>query len=256
MENELDTPRRRPKGMRRMVVVTLVLGLLSTACTSGTTPTPTSTSARTIPEAPSISPATQPRQTTTTSVPLVTDPTTSQPDPNYYTFSTTTRCDPEARNADLQLVQAFFTAYNERNLARLTELIETEEIWDPSGAPHTGQVLLTNVAEWAESGWEVDDRFELVRLVSYGPHAGSGVTLIRRNEVLESIGVDDLVVGFKIPSSGCMINRLVGHVDPTVPTNCGFYDVFLSILQEELTQDWSVPAICTVTTPPSVSGPD
>ena len=53
-------------------------------------------------------------------------------------FESPMGCDPAAEDADLQVAQAFFTAYNERNLQRLEELVapNLSEIWDPSGASH------------------------------------------------------------------------------------------------------------------------
>ena len=56
-------------------------------------------------------------------------------------FESPMGCDPAAEDADLQVAQAFFTAYNERNLQRLEELVapNLSEIWDPSGLPHTDQ---------------------------------------------------------------------------------------------------------------------
>lgn len=239
-----------------MLVVTMVLALLSSACTDGTASTTTPESRPTTTDTPATTSTTTLEQTTISSTATPTTTTTFRHDPAYFTFDNSTECDSEAENADLHVVQAFFTAYNEQNLARLQELIETDEIWDPSAVSHTGQVLLTDVVSWAESGWEVDDRFELLRLVSYGPRAGSDVMLLRRNEGLEAIGIEAMVVGFKVPSSGCTIDRLVGHIDSTALANCAFYDVFQDVLQKELTQEWNIPAICTPTTPASASGPD
>ena len=169
-----------------------------------------------------------------------------QVDPEYYAFESTMKCDPDAEDADLQVVQAFFTAYNERNLQRLEELVapNLSEIWDPSGLPHTGQVLNTDVSGWAQAGWEVDDRFELVLLVSYGQFSGSDILLLRRSEVLKMIGIDGMVVGFKVPSSGCTISRLIGHIDPRVLANCPFYGVHADELRKESGSDWEVPSLC------------
>ncbi|HZD24425.1 MAG TPA: hypothetical protein VE569_13660, partial [Acidimicrobiia bacterium] len=49
------------------------------------------------------------RQTTTTSTVSATETTAFQPDPNYYTFDNSIECDPQAQNADVQVVQAFVT---------------------------------------------------------------------------------------------------------------------------------------------------
>lgn len=65
-------------------------------------------------------------------------------------------CDPDSEQAALQVVQAFITAYNERQLDRLQELADPnlDEIWDPSAIPLTGRVSHTDLVEWAEAGWE------------------------------------------------------------------------------------------------------
>lgn len=162
-----------------------------------------------------------------------------------FAFDTSLECDPGADDADVQVVEAFFTAYNERNMQRLKQLIETDEIWDPAGVAHSGQVLWTDATGWALGGWESDDHFELVRLVSYGPAAGSDITLIRTNRTLAAAGIESLVVGFKVPSSGCTIDRLVGHVSPNVTSNCDFFAAFTDDLNDAWDQEWTVPDICT-----------
>lgn len=179
----------------------------------------------------------------TTSVGLSTS-TTSRTYEEISVFDATTECAPDAEDAQVQVVQAFVTAYNERDLQRLEELVRTEEIWDPAGVAHSGEILWTDVESWAEAGWDVDERFELVRLVSYGPSLGSDITLVRSNNVLAASGIDSLIIDFKVPSSGCTIKRLVGHVNPGVLSNCAFFDVYLDDLQAARDQEWPVPSIC------------
>lgn len=164
----------------------------------------------------------------------------------YYTFKSTLECDPANEQAALQVVQAFVTAYNERNLDRLEQLASQglNEIWDPSGLPHTGQVLNTDLARWARASWEVDDYLAPLKLIDYGPQAGSDVTLLRSNRWTKDLGIEGVVVVFKVPSSGCTINRLVGHLVPGAVENCPFFALYEVDLEQELTADWQVPSTC------------
>lgn len=193
--------------------------------------------------APFVMPALPPSSTTSDSAPTLTDP--PQPDPTYDTFESTLECDADSDQAALQVVQAFFTAYNERDLDRLQQLTNPalNEIWDPSALPHTGQVLSTDTASWAQAGWEIDDQFELRQLVDYGPHAGSDIILIRRNQAIDALEIDGLIIGFKVSSGGCTIARLVGHISSAI-TNCPFFDLYEDQLTEQLGSDWDLPSVC------------
>ncbi len=83
-------------------------------------------------------------------------------------FETSTDCEPTAEYSNLQVIQAFVTAYNDRDLDRLRGLVsESVTIADMSGIPHLGEDDWTGVTRWAEAGWSVDDRFALTRLVMY-----------------------------------------------------------------------------------------
>lgn len=187
----------------RLLVLFIVFTVVSTACTSTSDATTTS--------APASTTSTE-SGTATTSIPVTTSApdttssstaTSSTPaprvDPTYYTFDSTLDCDPDSEQAALQVVQAFITAYNERQLDRLQELADPDldGIWDPSAIPLTGRVHHTDLVEWAEAGWEVDDQFDLRRLTDYGPLSGSDIVAIRRNEDTEAIGSKGLVLRIK-----------------------------------------------------------
>jgi hypothetical protein len=149
------------------------------------------------------------------------------------TFTSSTECDPEADDADVQVVQAFVTAYNQRDSQRLSELVpETDEIWDIGGVPHLGTHLWTDIVAWAQKGWEVDDRLELVRMIRYGPRAGSDITVRRFNEVLAAAGISELTLLIKVPSDGCTIERLIAAVDTYESGGCMFYQTYIDQLTD------------------------
>jgi hypothetical protein len=156
-------------------------------------------------------------------------------------------CDPDSEQAALQVVQAFITAYNERQLDRLQELADPDldEIWDPSAIALTGRVHHTNLVEWAEAGWAADDHFELRRLTDYGPLSGSDIVVVRRNKDTEAIGSRGLVLLIKVPSSRCTIERMVVHLDSEAVANCPFYERYGSDLRQERPGSrWETPSIC------------
>lgn len=136
------------------------------------------------------------------------------------------------------------TAYNQRDSQRLGELVpDTDEIWDIGGVPHLGTHLWTDIVAWAEKGWEVDDRLELVRVIRYGPMSGSDITVRRTNEVLAANGIPQLTLLIKVPSSGCTIRRLIAGVSADDPGGCMFYETYLDRLQD-LDIDIEVPSTC------------
>jgi hypothetical protein len=236
--------------MRTSLVGLVLVVVGAAACTSASEPSTTAAPASTMDTEAAIStslpaPTSGPSSTTSSSLPTLTR--NPRPDPIYYTFESTLECDPDSDQAALQEVQAFFTAYNERNLDRLQQLVspDLDEIWDPSALPHTGQVLSTDVTSWAQAGWEIDDSFELRRLVDYGQQSGSDIILIRRNQGTGTLGIDGLVVGFKAPASGCTIGRLVGHIDQGAITNCPFFDLYEDQLRQQLSSGWELPPVCT-----------
>ena len=224
------------------------------ACTTTEDP-PLATDTTAIPVAttPTQSPA-----TTETPPPTVVDTTTTkppQPPDEVTTFTETLTCDPEAEDADVQVVQAFITAYNQRDAIRLHELIRDEEIWDIGGVPHLGTVLWTDAVAWAENGWLVNDKLRLTRVVRYGPKSGSDVTVLRTNDVLTEAGIDELELLIKVPSSGCIIDRLIAHVSPDGVGGCSFYQTFINdIRQQETLADLQVPERCTASDSEAVGG--
>lgn len=169
-----------------------------------------------------------------------------QDDPPEFTdFTSSTACDADAEDANRQVVQAFVTAYNNRDEDRLAELVsDTVDIDDLSGIPHLGQDNWTEVSEWANQGWAVDDQFELTRLVMYG--GGSVFEVDRINEVLRTNGIDKLRHQGKAHSSNCVISRMVfyspsGHG----ASECRFWHVFADELADGNDQSLSGPQACS-----------
>lgn len=182
--------------------------------------------------------------TTSTSIPTLT--LREREVREYTSFTATTECDPTAEDADLQVVQAFLMAYNERNLDRLTDLTQGDpmNLTDMTGIPHLGADTWSGVRTWAEKGWEVNDQFELTLLVGYDPLSGSEFELMRTNDVLTSRGIDSVQHSGKVHSSRCTISQMVLYLpSPETPDSneCLFYSVFEDELDEgtdqEITQD-------------------
>jgi hypothetical protein len=136
----------------------VALAVLAAGCVESSSTDPGSTTE-------ASTPVTEPpaQETTTTMTPFTTL-TLREPDepPEFTEFESSTACEPTAEDANLQVVQAFVTAYNDRDLDRLQELAsESVTVADMSGIPHLGEDDWTGVTRWAETGWNVNDRFEL-----------------------------------------------------------------------------------------------
>lgn len=201
------------------------------------------------------------------STPRTTDPSQSvpsltfdeQPEPiEVTTFSASNDCDPSDDDADLQVVHAFVTAYNERSIERL-EALTTAPIpggvtdrgfvlTDMSGIPHLGEDDWLDVGDWAQKGWAVNDLLTLTRLVRYGKHAGSVFDLMRSNDVLLASGIQAVNHSGKVHSSGCYISQMVLYLpysEDSDSPECVFWDVFNEKLKAGTTQDIARPLTCS-----------
>ncbi len=121
---------------------------------------------------------------------------------------------------------------------------DTVNIDDLIGIPHLGQDTWTEVSEWADQGWTVEDQFELTRLVMYG--GGSIFEMNRSNGVLRTNGIEKLHHQGKTHSSNCVISRLVlyspfGHG----ALECRFWDVFADELADGTDQSHRRPHVCS-----------
>jgi len=213
----------------------LLAVVLVAACATQTNPAPSDTTTSPTP-APS---------------PIEGTPVPSQDHPlEVTTFSTTTSCDPGAGDADLQVVQAFVTAYNQRDLKAMSSLVESNPFFlvDISGIPHLGtDDWQDDLVGWAERGWEVNDQLELRKLVRFGPLSGSTFDVLRTNSVLASHGIEALLHSGKAHSSGCTISQLVLYA-PTPEdfdsAECLFFLEFEDDLERGTGQDVSQPREC------------
>lgn len=220
----------------------VALAVLSAGCVeSGVEDQSTTTELST----PVSGPATD-ETTTTTSQP--TTLTLREPDePLEFTeFETSTACEPTAEDSNLQVIQAFVTAYNDRDLDRLRELVsDSVTVADLSGIPHLGQDDWTGISRWAEAGWGVDDRFELTRLVMYD--SGSVFEVDRSNDVLRSNGIEQLHHSWKTHSFNCTISHMVLYLpfEELGSAECRFWEVFSSELAAGTAQNINEPEACS-----------
>ena len=164
--------------------------------------------------------------------------------PEFTQFTTSTVCDPDDTEANLEVVQAFVNAYNDRDEDRLAELFSASVIVDDlSGLPHLPQDSWTDIRAWANEGWEVDDHFELTRLVMYN---GGGVfDLIRSNVLLRANNIENLHHRGKTHSSRCLISRLVLYLPSAEDaSDCRFWDAFAGDVARRTTQTIAPPESC------------
>lgn len=222
--------------MRRLATPVIVAAtLLAAGCTSEAVIEPTN--------------PTTPNTFTTTSmaaIPTLTFGNQEEP-PEFTEFTASTACDPNAEDANLQVIQALVTAYNDRNEGRLAQLVaDPTPVADMSGIPHLGEDDWIGVTAWANGGWKVDDRFELARLVMYD--SGSVFEVDRSNDVLSAAGIEKLRHSWKVQSFNCLISRMVLYLptsdDPASP-ECLFWQEFDQILTQGTTQDIVVPQACS-----------
>lgn len=229
--------------MKRFALFALLaMCLLVVGCTeSDSSPEATVTEG----SVPTSTSSTMPPTTTSTpAIPTLTFAEEEEP-PEFTEFTNSMVCEPEAEDPNLQVIQAFVTAYNERDQIRLAELVPAETIDDMSGIPHLGRDHWTNVSAWADMGWSVNDELHLTRLVMYD--SGSVFDLERSNDVLRANGIESLLHQGKVHSSRCLISRLVlylpGSDDPSSP-ECLFLEVFADALAEGTTQPINTPDAC------------
>src|SRR5918996_2254832 len=57
------------------------------------------------------------------------------------------------------LFDGFLSAYRQHDVDALSSLVQVDGIHDLSAIAGSGRVEFDDVAEWARSGWDTDDRF-------------------------------------------------------------------------------------------------
>lgn len=230
--------------MKRFARVVLTACLVIVGCTeSNSFP---QTSVTEVPSPTSTAPTIPPTSTTSVAGPTLTLREPEEP-PEFTEFTSSTACDPGADDANLQVIQAFVTAYNDRDGSRLAELAPADSliVADMSGIPHLGEDDWTGVTGWAERGWSVEDRFELTRLVMYD--SGSVFEVERSNDVLRANGIESLRHSWKVHSYRCAISHMVLYLPFEVlgASECLFWDVFGKELAEGTTQSIIRPEACS-----------
>ena len=223
--------------MRRVLSSLLAISLALVSCTSGGPSADTTTPPR------SASLTVQPT-TSTVAVPVLT--LAEQEPPVFTEFATSRSCDPTSEIANLEVIQAFVTAYNERDETRLTEFIaDAAPVADMSGIAHLGEDDWVGVEDWARAGWAVDDRFELLQLVMFG--SGSVFEVARSNDVLASAGIDTLRHRWKVHSFRCSISQMVLYLpgEEAGVERCRFWEAFGDDLVNGTTQPIEQPESCS-----------
>lgn len=227
--------------IRTSQLAIVVSCLLVAGCTESGLPEPQGA-----PQSSTTSTSTQ-LSTTASTIASPTLAAGDQDDPPEFTwFTSSTACDPDAADANLQVIEAFITAYNDRDEERMTELAsESLTVDDLSGIPHLGKDSWTGVTAWANEGWSVDDRFELTRLVMYD--GGSVFEVDRTNEVLSANGIERLHHTWKTHSAKCVISHMVLHLPfgDVGESECRFWEVFADDLAEGTSQALNPPEACS-----------
>lgn len=127
-----------------------------------------------------------------------------------------------------QLFDGFLTAYRERDVEALTSLVHAEGIHDYTAIAAAGRVAFDNVAEWAQAGWEADDRLKPLGYGAFESGPDNFVMyLTRRNDALRDAGIPELAILLQAGSSGCTIDEF-SVVGPAQARGapCRFYEVF------------------------------
>lgn len=234
---------RHTQGMKRFAPAVLLVYLVIVGCTeSDSSPEAGVTEV----SSPVSTPQTIPPTTTTTVLSSTLTLREREEPPVFTEFMASTACDPAAEDANLQVVQAFVTAYNDQDGSRLTELVSSDSVSvaDMSGIPHLGEDDWTGVTSWAEEGWSVGDRFELTRLVMYD--SGSVFEVERSNDLLRDHGIESLRHSWKVPSYRCAISQVLYlPFESLGASECRFWEVFADDLAEGTTQSISEPEACS-----------
>lgn len=177
---------------------------------------------------------------------LTTTPGDSEEPPVFTEFTSSTACDPTAEDSNLQVIEAFVTAYDNRDERRLAELVaDSITIADMSGIPYLGEDDWVGVTDWAEQGWAVDDHFQLTRLVMYD--SGSVFEVERSNDVFRANEIESLRHSWKVHSYRCAISHMVLYLpfESLGDSECRFWEVFADDLAEGTTQSISKPEGCS-----------
>ncbi len=127
-----------------------------------------------------------------------------------------------------RLIDDFLEAYNNRDLRGLQALVDATPIKDVVPAAYAGTSTFDDVAEWAETGWEVNDRMDLVGYSAFYPtRRGFQMLMTRRSPVLRNHGIEAVSTTLDAVSRGCSITSLeMSDVVQAKSAPCAFYERF------------------------------
>ena len=127
-----------------------------------------------------------------------------------------------------RLVDDFTSAYNDRDLDALEELVEAEPITDVVTAASAGTATFDDVRRWAEAGWNVGDRMRQTGYSAFYPtKRGFQMFMTRRSALLEDHRIEQVTTTLDAISRGCWIISLEmsGEVQAK-GSPCAFYEAF------------------------------
>jgi hypothetical protein len=129
------------------------------------------------------------------------------------------------------LIDDFREAYNERDLDALEAMVTAKPIRDVVPAAYAGTASFDGVTEWAEAGWEADDRMNLTGYTAFYPtKRGFQMQMARHSEVLRAHGIEAVTTTLDAISRGCTIESLnMSDVVQAKREPCAFYDEFADI---------------------------
>lgn len=142
--------------------------------------------------------------------------------PEVTVFDDRSSCDTTAPDLDVLRMQTMVAAYNTRDAETLLAVLQTN-VHDFSAIPHLGSASTDDPLIWAEAGWAVSDRLQLVMVRTYSGSGADGL-LQRSNDLLNQAGIGSLTYGFKVQARGCVITRFVGSAPST--DACDWYLAF------------------------------
>lgn len=127
-----------------------------------------------------------------------------------------------------RLIDEFVSAYNGRDLEALQSLVVASQVNDLVAGAYEGDSSFDGVAPWAEAGWEVEDRINLVGYGAFHPtKSGFQMNITRRSDTLQAHGIEAVSTTLDAVSQGCVIEslRLSGPVQAKGEP-CAFYEEF------------------------------
>lgn len=129
-----------------------------------------------------------------------------------------------------RLIDEFIAAYNERDLEALESLVSVSSIEDAAAGAYVGDARFAGVADWAQAGWDEDERMNLTGYLVHPKKPTLGMSVVRRSSKLAARGIESIVTTFDAVRSGCSLVslELSGPVQ-SKHRPCAFYEEFAEI---------------------------